>query len=221
MHLEHIFHYPVACYGCIDGPGHLLFHILDVGRPTAYLPMEHTVITSAYGTRNASLLLLLTTWANTTPGFLRDIDIFERTDENSLNSLEGMMISLKASQYQVLSMIWNSLGHCSTGHLLEIELVIFAVRKALELRHEPESTSIFAPLASQILDLSEMSAAQGKLTYSKRELVQEEASKISRLLLTNLASHSIFGRGNGRSLSCAKATGVDQPALQWRRPYLE
>ena len=192
-HLRSVFRFPVACAGCLDGPGHLLFHILDVTFPRSYLPSKIALVPSpavtSSITRTSGLQMIL--YTGSAESSLRLDEFFERADKTSLQFLDEMLRSASHSQYQILAMAWNAtstLLQKATGHPAEVEVIIQAIRRALDLPYQPESTSIFSPLSSRMLEVRELCLNEGKGSYIQRDRVSREATEISRLLLNHLRS---------------------------------
>ncbi|KIM20823.1 hypothetical protein M408DRAFT_122873 [Serendipita vermifera MAFF 305830] len=212
MYLQRLFQYPVNCTGCLDGPGHLLFHILKVVTPRGFVPKNPALVPTS-PTRSHSLLLADSL----------NVNVFESVNTKP-HLLDLSPRSLKLSQHQLLTMAWNMsspLQRKPANQLSELEQIILVIYDAIQCRHEPESVLLLAPLASRLLELRELSLAQGKGSFARRESASTSAIEISKILLTNLGSQFVFGLGNSRMVSCARATGDIRPALGWQPPYVD
>jgi hypothetical protein len=216
--LQRIFKYPVPCTRCLDGPGHLVSHLMSLAgyvwvdqEVTLFgkIPLDGRnmpVILAIIGTRSDGEALSLANY-------------FSGAEERILRTLEGDIRQVINSQFHLLVMLWNTLEQLTLSYPENIGAILIGIRKALQLPYDSISTAILAPLSLKIAGLRDIISASGNGTFAEREVIKEEANATIRLVLTTLAIRSIFGRCNGQRIACARAVGDSQPALGWLKPY--
>lgn len=214
-YLQRLFDCHIACPTCIDGPGHLLLHILDAALPCSY-PKElrrHTSLSS----QSSPLFIILSAWYTGDQIYLDKL--FDRANGNSLRLLNGSLDQIKTSQYHMLVLLWNTTYCLRTKGIRQADLthVLLGIQKALRLENEPESIPILPLLASNILDLRDKVVGR----FAQREAISKKAVMTSQAILSNLTSRKVHGRCNGKNMSCARATRNVSPAIGWHPPYFE
>jgi hypothetical protein len=216
--LRGIFRYPVPCYKCLDGPGHLLSHLL--GREFFAVSQKITLFGKIQLEGRAMLVTCIIMSALSEDGTFSLASYFPGVDRYILRTLEEDIRETISSQFLLLIMIWNNLERGFRWRLLNnLAAIVVGIHRALRLSHDPKATFILGPLSLELLRLESDLSTQGFWPFSERELVRGEARIASQLLLTNLAVRSIFGRLNSHRISCAQATGDVPPALGWLPPY--
>ena len=214
-YLQRIFRYPVLCYGCLDGPGHLISHLLlehyfaVTQKVTLFgkLPLEGRYM-------QVTCIIMSTPDADETlAGY------FPEVDEYILRALEVEIHEIISSQFLLFVLIWNTLEQARSMAPLNLGAIVVGIRKALQLPDDPKATLILGPLSVRLLRIRNYLSTGGYRTFAERELVKREATMTSQLLLSNLAIRSIFGRLNSHRISCAQAVGDVPPALGWLPPH--
>jgi hypothetical protein len=214
--LRGMFRYPISCYECLDGPGHLAFHLLSGGfivtqKITLFgkIPLEGRymrvtciILSSLDEDETFSL-------ASYTPTI----------DEYFLRTLEEDIHEVTSSQFLLVVMIWNTLADNGWWSVRDLGGIVLGVRKALRLPYDPKATLVLGPLSLILLRRTNELLVKEYGTLAERELFKRETTITSHLLLTNLAVRSIFGRLNSHQISCAQAVGDVPPALGWLPPY--
>jgi hypothetical protein len=216
--LRGIFRYPVPCYKCLDGPSHLVSHLLDgkYSQVTQKITLFGKIQLEGRGMR--VICIIMSTLSEDETFSLASY--FPGVDRYILRTLEEDIHETISSQLLLLVMIWNGLeGGFEWGLLEDLAAIVGGIRRALRLTHDPKATFILAPLSLELLRLESNLSRQASWLFAERELVRGEARITSQLLLTNLAARLIFGRLNSHRISCAQATGDVQPALGWLPPY--
>jgi hypothetical protein len=216
--LQRIFKYPVPCYECLDGPGHLASHLLslaeyvEVDREVTLfgkIPLkgrQMPVIPAIIGTLSDGEALALASY-------------FPEAEEHILRILEGDIGRILSSQFDLLVMLWNTLEQQTLEFPEDIGAILIGIQTALQLPYDSRSTAILAPLSLKTAHLRDVSSAGVRRTIAERDVIKDEANATARLVLTTLAVRSIFGRCNRRRIACARAVGDDQPAVGWLKPY--
>jgi hypothetical protein len=217
-YLQRMFKYPVPCYGCLDGPAHLVSHLLsfanfiEVNQEVTlfdkiplqgrFMPVILAIISTLFDDEALSL-------ANYLPG----------AEEYILRTLEGDIRKILSSQFHLLVMLWNTLEQLALTFPENIGAILVGIRRALQLPYDSRSTAILSPLSLKIARLRDISSATVRTTIAERDVIKDEANATRWLVLTTLAVRSIFGRYNWHRIACARAVGDDQPALGWLKPY--
>jgi hypothetical protein len=210
-----MFKYPVACVVCLDGPGHLVSHLLGIQcfevaqKITLFGKMA---LDGRY--MGVTSIIMTTLDEDETFSLAR---YFPQVDGYILRILEEEIHEITSYQFLLLVMIWNTLG--SAILLGEMAAIIVGIRKALQRPYDSRSTVILAPLSSKMLHLTEASCARGYGTFAEREVIKEEAIVTRNIMLTHLAVRSIFGQHNSKHIACARAAGDGQAAVGWLAPY--
>jgi hypothetical protein len=214
--LQRMFRYPVPCPECFDGPGHLVSHLLNghsffVTQKVAlfgkmqlewrYMPATCIIMSTLDEDETFSLA-----------GYLPDADGY------ILRTLEEEIHEIISSQFLILAMLWNTLGNVYVAFPGRLAAIIVGIRKALQLPYDSRSTIILAPLSLKMLRLRDELLAVGHGAFAEREVIKEEATVTINLMLTSLATRSIFGGQNGRRIFCARATGGGPAAVGWLAP---
>lgn len=214
-YLQRIFEYPVPCYGCLDGPGHLISHLLTehyfmvTQKVTLFgkLPLEGQYM-------QVTCIIMSTPDADETlAGY------FPKVDEYILRELKVEIHEIISSQFLLFVMIWNTLEQAESTVALNLGAIVVGIRKALQLPDDPKVTPVLRPLSLELLRIGNGLSTRRYQRFTERELVKREVTMTSQLLLTNLAVRSIFGRFNSHRISCAQAVGDIPPALGWLPPY--
>jgi hypothetical protein len=216
--LRRIFTYPVPCYGCLDGPGHLASHLLHFA---GYVEVnQELTVFGKIPLKGRSMLMILAVIGTLSDAETLSLaNYFPHARERILRTLEEDIREVLGSQFHLLVLLWNTLEQQRPDYPEDIRAILTGIRKALRLPYESRSTSILAPLSLKIARLIDASSARGRGTFAERDVVKEEANTTRRLMLTTLAVRSIFGRYNGCLIACARAVGDDQPAVGWLKPY--
>jgi hypothetical protein len=216
-HLQRMFRYPVPCYECFDGPGHLISHLLSGHQ--LHVTQDVTLFGKIplKGRYMRVLFIMLSTLSGDETFTLAGY--FPKVDEYILQTLEEDIHEIARSQYLLFVMIWNTLANTAWWSPKEIGGIVVGVRKALRLPYDSKATFILGPLSMKLLRIGKDLARGAYGGLAERELVKREITITSQLLLANLASRSIFGRLNSHQISCAQAVGDAPPALGWLPPY--
>jgi hypothetical protein len=216
--LRGIFRYPVPCYKCLDGPGHLLSHLL--GREYFAVTQKITLFgkIKLEGRPMQVTYIIMSTLSEDETFSLASY--FPGVNKYIIRTLNEDIYETISSQFLLLVMIWNSLeGVFKLILLNNLAAITVGIRQALRLPHDSKATFILGPLSLELLRLENDLSRRQYWSFTERELVRREARITSQLLLTNLAARLIFGRLNSHRISCAQATGEVQPALGWLPPY--
>jgi hypothetical protein len=171
------------CNRCLDGPGHLLFHLLNavqssrLGReliPFIQAPsdgriMEVAPIVFCLWYADADLPLPLKRLLGDGP---------------CLRELEGMFDSIKSSEYQLLAFIWNVSTSFEGKKVFTEDLaaILAGVRRALQLPPQPESINLLGPLSLSISNLLGRVQAEEDRSRDERGMVSEAADVTFDLL---------------------------------------
>lgn len=212
-----MFTYPVLCPVCLDGPGHLVFHLLDVHCFTVTqkitlfekVPLEGRIMPFIW-------IIMTTLFEDET---LSLAGYFAEVDQGILRTLEEKIHEIASSQFLLLVMIWNTLEPFGLQWPENVGAIVVGIGKALRLPYDPRATPILRPLSLKLRHIRNNLSARGYGSFAERELVAGETIITDQLLLTSLAVRSIFGRINSRFISCAQAVEDVQPALGWLPPY--
>lgn len=204
--LRCIFHYPVHCPECYDGPGHLLFHILTM--TTSYVFVLDITFFGSLPMRilstDVTLLMLCRSMANVPISLERMVD---DADEECIKCLSAMFDEVESSQLYLFTLLCNSARRLSHAWVDSEELVIIlaGVRKALSLPDEAESVGVMILLSRLINELQEMMTLGGYRPFEERQQVSVEANKTYWELQSRLATRVVLGGCNSRLVSCAQA----------------
>jgi hypothetical protein len=215
--LRRIFKYPVSCSKCLDGPGHLLSHLL--GRNLREVTQKITLFGKIQleGRYMLVTCIIMSTLDEdetfSLAGFSPEVD------EYIVRTLEEEIHEVMSSQFLLLVMIWNTLADGKWWSLGDLGGIVVGLRKALRLPYDPKATLVLGPLSLNLLHRGNDFLVKEYGTFAERELIKREITITSHLLLTNLAVRSIFGRLNSQQISCAQAVGDVPPALGWLPPY--
>jgi hypothetical protein len=212
-----MFEYPVPCYGCLDGPGHLVSHLM--GRKYTEVTQKITLLGKVplEGRYMQFDCIILSTLDEDETFSLSHY--FPKLDEYILRTLEENIHEITRSQFLLLVAIWNIFKGPMRKEPAYAAAIIVGIRKALQRPHDPRSTVILAPLSVNILNFTGIVCASGVGTFAEREVIKKEATVTSNLMLSSLAARSIFGRQNGQRIFCARAVGDSQAAVGWLTPY--
>jgi hypothetical protein len=215
--LRRMFKYPVSCYKCLDGAGHLVSHLLNghMFKVTQSITLFGKIPLKG---RHMSVTCIILSSLSEDEMFSL-AGYFPGVDRYILQTLEEDIHEIIRSQLLLLIMIRNTLEEIETSPLEGLAAIVVGIRHALRLPHDSKATFIFRPLSLGLLRFESDLSRQRGWSFAQRELVRGEARISSQLLLTNLAARSIFGRLNSRRISCAQATGDIPPALGWLPPY--
>jgi hypothetical protein len=212
-----MFKYQVPCDKCLDGPGHLVPHLL----PRNNFKVTQTV--TLFGKiRLEGRYMPVTCIIMSTLGEDETFSLagyFLHVDKYILRTLEEEIHEIISSQFLLLVMVWNTLESHHVVLPEDAAAIIVGTRKALQRPYDSRSTIILAPLSLKILHLRDMISAQGFGTFTEREVVKEEATITIHLMLTSLATRLIFSGQNGRRIFCARAVGDVPAAVGWLAPY--
>jgi hypothetical protein len=216
--LQRIFTYPVPCYGCLDGPGHLASHLLSLA---GYVEVDREVtLFGKIPLKGRGMPVILAIIGTLPDGEALSLaSYFPEAEEHILRILEGDIGKILSSQFDLLVMLWNTVEQKMLEFPEVIGAILVGIRKALQLPYNSRSTSILAPLSLKIARLREVSSAEVRRTIAEREAINDEANATIQLLLTALAVRSIFGQCNRRRIACARAVWDSQPAVDWLKPY--
>jgi hypothetical protein len=216
-YLQSIFKYPVPCYGCLDGPGHLAGHLLCLANDVSVdrEGMLFSKISLKWRYMNLILAIILPSDHET----VSLANYFPEAEERVLRTLERDTREILSSQFHLMVLIWNTSEQLTLEDPVDIGAILIGVQKALQLPYDSRSTAILVPLSLKIARLIDVSSAGGRGTFAERDVVKEEANTTRRLVLTTLAVRLIFGQYNGRLIACARTVGDDQPAVSWLKPY--
>jgi hypothetical protein len=214
--LRRIFKYPVPCYECLDGPGHLVSHLLSgyQVRVTQRVTLFGKMLLE--GRQMPVTCVIMSTLPEDETFSLAHY--FLNADEYILRTLEEEIRKIIGCQFPLLLMVWNTLKQAEWSPVL-LGAIVVGISKALRLPYDPRATHILGPLSLMLLRVRNNVAARGYGSFAERELVEGEAIITSQFLLTNLAARSIFGQLNSRRIFCAQAVGNVQPALGWLPPH--
>jgi hypothetical protein len=213
--LQGIFKYPVPCGGCLDGPGHLVSHLLSLADD---VDIYRKVM--LFGKiKERSMPVILAIIILTDYEALSLAKYFPETEERILWILEEGIREILDSQFHLLVMLWNTLEQLTLSYPEDTGSILVGIRKALQLPYDPRCTAILAPLSLKIARLRDVSSAMGDGAFAEREVIKEEANATRRLVLSTLAARSIFGRYNSHRIACARAVWDGQPAVGWLKPY--
>jgi hypothetical protein len=216
--LQRMFKYPVPCYGCLDGPGHLVSHLLSLARSVKV--DQDVMLFGKIPLKGRSMLIILAIIGALSDGEALSLaNYLPHAEERILRTLEGDIRETLSSQFHLLVMLWNTLEQLGPLYSQNIGAILIGIRKALQLPYDSRSTAILAPLSFKIARLRDISSPMVHTTIAEREVIKEEANATIRLVLTALAARSIFGRYNGHRIACTRAVGDDQPAVGWLKPY--
>jgi hypothetical protein len=215
--LQRMFKYPVPCYKCLDGPGHLVSHLLrDYGfyvtqKVTLFnkIPLEGRYLQVTY--------IIMSTLDEDETFSLAGY--FPNVEEYILRILEEDIKEVVCSQFPLLVMAWNNLTELLWMSPEEFAAIIVCIRKALQRPYDSRSTIILPALSPKLLHLRDDLLAKGYGAFAEREIIKKEATVTINLMFTNLATRSIFGGQNGRRIFCARAVGDGPAASGWLAPY--
>jgi hypothetical protein len=216
--LQRIFRYPVPCHGCFDGPDHLVSHLLNQRDPVVVT--QDLTLLGEIPLIGRHLAITLSVIGTLSSGEIPSLAIFlPEVDRYIVRGLEDHMNEILRSQFHPPTMVWNTIEMVWLKVPESVAAVLVGLQKALQLPPDGHSTVLLAPLSLVIRELSDHMLAARYRSLAEREFVAEQASITSRLLLTNLAVRSIFGRYNCNRVSCARAMGDVQPAAGWLPLY--
>jgi Family of unknown function (DUF6535) len=222
LHLQHLFRYPIRCASCLDGPGHLLFHLLE-GADSRRLGQELIPFIEAPsdGRMMEVALILLCMWCADADLPLPLNYVFGAGP--CLRQLERMVDAAKSSEYNLLMFIWNVLTSFEDKKVFTEDLaaILAGVHKMLQLPPQPESIRILGQLPLCISNLLGRVQGEEHRSLLERRRVSEVADITIKLLRNNMAIRPISGWRNNLMLSCARATNNVQPATRWLAPYGE
>jgi hypothetical protein len=211
--LQRIFQHPVPCYRCLDGPGHFSSHLLNAAGGNFEVAQQHTLFgaISLKGRYMPIILIIIITLSGGETPLLAGY--FPQVEEHILQTLEEELEVAVNSQFYLLIMVWNSMEMPEgTGGF---GAILVGIQMALKLPCDHRSTTILAPLSREIHRRSDNMLAPGFGSFTDRQLINEQATITSQLLLTTLAARLIFGRHNSHRIACARAMGDVQPAVGW------
>jgi Family of unknown function (DUF6535) len=224
LYLQRLFQYPINCGRCLDGPGHLLFHLLDAAEPRKLGWELIPFIDAPLNGRTMEVAPIVFCW------WYADADLPLPLkgllgDGPCLGELEKMFNSIKSSEHQLLTFIWN----VSTSFEDEdkyvftedLAAVLAGVRRALQLPPQPESINVLGALSLSISNLLERVQAEEYRASDERRMVSEAADITVNLLRSHVVHRAILGGRNNYILSCARATNSVQPAAGWLAPYVD
>jgi hypothetical protein len=214
--LRRIFKYPAPCFECLDGPGHLVSHLLS--GPYFEVTQRITLLGKIQlkgQTLQVPCIIMSTLCEDKAFSLAR---YFPEANEYIIRTLEEEIHEIISSQFLLLVMIWNTLEQFRYSFPREIGAMVVGIRKALRLPYDPKATLILGPLSLKLQRIGNDLRVEG-YRFAERGLVEGEVTITSQLLRTNLAIRSIFGRLNSHRISCAQAVGEVQPALGWLPPY--
>jgi hypothetical protein len=151
LHLQRLFRYPVTCDQCIDGDGHLLFHVLDAA-PIRLFPMEFTLFANfpLEGRRMAVPLIIFCFWHADPPLTLERL--FYRFPAPSRRLLEDLFNVVRSSEYHRLALILN-VSKAFEARLVyaeDLAAILVGIQDAMQLPHMAESALILGPLLASI-----------------------------------------------------------------------
>ena len=128
-HLQRMFKHPVPCYGCLDGPGHLIAHLLSghvfevtqrmtlygkMSLKGLYMPVTCIIMGALSGDESFSLAVY-----------------FPKVDEYILEKLEEEIHKITGSQFLLLIMTWNTLESVPVVYPVHVASIILGIRNAL------------------------------------------------------------------------------------------
>jgi hypothetical protein len=142
-------------------------------------------------------------------------------DGPCLRQLEGMLDSIKSSEYHLLTLIWNVSRALQDVFTEDLAAILAGVRRALQLPPQPESIKVLGPLSLSISHLLGKVHVQERRSLDERRTVSEAADITIKLLRCYTITRPIFGRRNNLMLSCARATEGIRPATGWLALYAE
>jgi hypothetical protein len=216
--VQRIFKYPVPCYGCLDGPGHLVSHLLNLA--DYVLVDQEVTLFGKIPLKGRLMPVILAIIGTLSDGEALSLaNYFLDAEERILWTLEGDIKEILGSQLHLLALLWNTLERETLEYPDDIGAILIGIRRALQLPYNSISTAVLAPLSLKIAGLRDIISASGNGTFAEREVIKQEANATIRLMLTTLAIRSIFGQCNGQRIACARAVGDDQPAAGWLKPY--
>jgi len=183
FHLQRLFQYPIHCNRCLDGPGHLLFHLLDVAEPRKLgrelIPFIEAPVDGRI--MEVALIVFCMWYAD----LLLPLDYLLGNGPN-LRQLEGMLDSVKSSEYQLLTFVWNvstSFEAANKNVFTEdLAAILAGVRRALQLPPQPESINILDPLSHSISNLLGRVQVEEHRSLDERRRVSEAADTTIKLL---------------------------------------
>jgi hypothetical protein len=216
--VQRIFKYPVPCNGCLDGPGHLVSHLLNLA---GYVEVHQKVtLFGKIPLRGRVMPVILAIIGTLSDGETLSLaNYFSAAEDHILRTLEEDIRQVLSSQFHVLVMLWNALEQWEPSYPEDTGAILIGIRRALQLPYDSRSTVILAPLSLKIAHLRTISSARGRGAFAEREVIKQQANATIRLVLTTLAVRSIFGRYNSQRIACARAVGDGQPAAGWLKPY--
>jgi len=168
-HLQHMFKYPVPCYECLDGPGHLVSHLLS-GEP--FNVAQNITLFGRIPLKGRDMRLpFIIMSALSGDETLSVASYFPKADAYILRTLEENIQEIIRSQFLLLVMIWNSLEGAWWSPE-DVGGVVVGVRKAFRLPYDPKATLILGPLSLKLLRIGNDLPVGLYGTFAERELVK-------------------------------------------------
>lgn len=222
-HIQRIFRHPVHCPSCHDGPGHLLFHLLNVS--TYYVAVLDLVLFKGTLEMNIHLtdvtLVMLSHWL--TPNPITLMSMFEDAHEEHVEQVTAMLRDIETSQVQYLTFLWNLCRRyrASWADSEEIAVVLACIERALELSDEDASVVILEPLASCLTDLRDRMLLHGTRRLEQARRVSVEVGRLCLELRSRVARRIVYGRMSRRLVSCVRGEGEGGYGYQGCIPFLD
>ena len=224
-HLKRVFQYPVRCAGCIDGLGHLLFHLLHEADSrkldlnlslTSFMdpPIEKRMM------RIALIIFCM---------IYEDLPIpFQYFFGGACQKeLEDMLECIRYSEYHLLTLLWNVSTAFERNDSMKLEKVytedlaaiLAGIHAALRLLPEPRSITILVPLSSCILRIRDSILVLEERDNTERQKVAEATINTYYLIREHVVNRPILGRRNNDILFCARGRDCLRPATTRLAPY--
>lgn len=154
--------------------------------------------------------------------FLRTYFI-ETGSEECFDRILDMIHVATASRYSSLQLLLSFSRRLHRSRRLRLDSVavfLLCIGHALLLPPDDESLPILIPLALSTHFREEQITFHTK-DYPLERVLFRHAREISKTLMSIVASKVVFGRTNGRVLSCARASKQYMSAIGWLAPYTD
>jgi hypothetical protein len=118
--------------------------------------------------------------------------------------------AVKSKQTSLLSLVIDMATHQTqhwTNYPEDLACLLYIVTESMRQGDAEASIPLLRPVAHSLRALRDAMVGTGRGDGAERELVSEQATKVTDQLLSKLSTQIITGESNLRSLSCARAVG--------------
>jgi hypothetical protein len=118
--------------------------------------------------------------------------------------------AVKSKQTSLLSLVIDMAAHQTkhwTNYPEDLACLLYIVTESMRQSDAEGSIYLLRPVAHSLRSLRDAMIGTGRGDGTEREVVSEQATEVTHLLLSRLSTQIVTGESNLRSLSCARAIG--------------